>query len=181
MEEIIAGVSLFRPGPMDYIPEYIKNKFNQDSIDYGLPILEPILKSTYGIVVYQEQAMQITRAMANYSMGESDNYRKLISKKKLSQHPEEMPKFLSRCQENGISLEFAQAMWDKLEKFGSYAFNKSHAAAYSYVTYQTAFLKYYYPDKVKLVGSKTYGKGSVQQVVQFPNNSIIKYNERFDS
>ena len=145
LEEIIAGVSLFRPGPIDYIPNYIYNKFHQDEIDYGDERLRPILSNTYGIVIYQEQAMRITQALAGYTLNQADNYRKLICKKKLSTHPEEYPKFIQGCKNNNVNIDFANSIWKKLEKFGEYAFNKSHAAAYSVLTYQTAYLKRYYP------------------------------------
>lgn len=145
LEEIIAGVSLYRPGPMSYIPAYITNKFNPDKIDYQHPKLVDILKTTYGIVVYQEQAMRITQALAGYTLNEADNFRKFISKKKVDQIPAQRKKFVDGCVNNGISEEFALSMWNKLEEFGRYAFNKSHAAAYSVLTYQTAYLKHYYP------------------------------------
>ncbi|MBR1747850.1 MAG: DNA polymerase III subunit alpha [Clostridia bacterium] len=145
LEEIIAGVSLYRPGPMDYIPRYVNNKMHQDKIDYRNPKLEPILKNTYGIVVYQEQAMRITQALAGYTLNEADNFRKLISKKKTDQLPIEKKKFVGGCVANGIDETFATTLWGELEAFGNYAFNKSHAAAYAVLTYQTAFLKHYYP------------------------------------
>lgn len=145
LEEIIAGVSLYRPGPMNYIKSYVYNKYHQDTIDYGHPRLKPILENTYGIVVYQEQAMKITQALAGYTMNEADHFRKFISKKKENEIPMQKAKFYSGCKNNGISDEFAVKMWEKLEEFGKYAFNKSHAAAYSVLTYQTAYLKRYYP------------------------------------
>lgn len=144
LEEIIAGVSLYRPGPLDNIPYYVANKQNQDKIDYGHPLLEPILKTTYGIIVYQEQAMQITQALAGYTMNEADNFRKFISKKKLDQVPVQKANFVNGCVKNGVDESFAEQLWKQLETFGSYAFNKSHAAAYAVLSYQTAFLKRYY-------------------------------------
>ncbi len=145
LEEIIAGVSLFRPGPIEYIPQYIYNKYHPDEIDYGDERLKPILENTYGIIVYQEQAMRITQALAGYTLNEADYYRKLICKKKLASAPEQHPKFMNGCIARGVNPEFAENLWRKLEAFGSYAFNKSHAAAYSVLTYQTAYLKNYYP------------------------------------
>jgi DNA polymerase-3 subunit alpha len=145
LEEIIAGVSLYRPGPMSYIPAYISNKFNPDKIDYGHPRLVDILKNTYGIVVYQEQAMRITQALAGYTLNEADNFRKFISKKKTDQTEAQKKKFMDGCLNHGVDEKFALDMWMKLQEFGKYAFNKSHAAAYSVLTYQTAFLKHYYP------------------------------------
>ncbi len=144
-EEIIAGVSLYRPGPMDYIPTYVKNKQNQSKIDYRHPKLEPILKATYGVIVYQEQAMRITQALAGYTLNQADNFRKFISKKKVEEIPTQRKKFIDGCVANGVDVEFAQKLWTELETFGSYAFNKSHAAAYSVLSYQTAYLKHYYP------------------------------------
>lgn len=145
MEEIIAGVSLYRPGPMDFIPKYINNKQNQSNIDYRHKALEDILKATYGITVYQEQAMKITQALAGYSMNEADNFRKFISKKKLEEADMQMKRFIEGCKNNGVDEDFAKTIWEELKEFGKYAFNKSHAAAYAVLSYQTAYLKYYYP------------------------------------
>lgn len=145
LEEIIAGVSLYRPGPMDYIPRYVKNKQNRDKIDYRHPKLVDILQNTYGIVVYQEQAMRITKDLAGYTMNEADNFRKIISKKKTDQLPIEREKFVTGCVAHDVDKTFAETLWGELETFGNYAFNKSHAAAYSVLTYQTAYLKHYYP------------------------------------
>ncbi len=145
LEEIIAGVSLYRPGPMDYIPTYVHNKQNKDKINYRNSLLEPILKTTYGVIVYQEQAMMITQALAGFTMNEADNFRKVISKKKAEYMAPIKASFLEGCKKNGLNENFSITIWDELEKFGSYAFNKSHAAAYSVLSYQTAYLKYYYP------------------------------------
>ncbi len=145
LEEIIAGVSLYRPGPLDFIPDYVYNKNHQSDVVYDHPLLEPILRTTYGILVYQEQAMRITQSLAGYTMNEADNFRKFISKKKVEDIPKHKAKFVNGCVNNGISEKFADDMWAKLESFGNYAFNKSHAAAYSVLTYQTAFYKRYYP------------------------------------
>ncbi|MCR4662101.1 MAG: DNA polymerase III subunit alpha, partial [Clostridia bacterium] len=145
LEEIIAGVSLYRPGPMQYIKDYIHNKFNPDQIKYPVDSIKDILKTTYGIVVYQEQAMKITQVMADFTMGGADTFRKVISKKKLEAIAEQGQKFVDGCiNKKGIDEKIANDMWDRLKEFGKYAFNKSHAAAYSVVTYQTAYLKYYY-------------------------------------
>ncbi len=145
IEEIIAGVSLYRPGPMQYVDTFVENKQHRDKIDYRHPKLEPILQNTYGVIVYQEQAMFITQALAGYTMAQADNFRKFISKKKVEQIPEQRKRFVDGCVANGVAEEFAMTMWAELEKFGAYAFNKSHAAAYSVLTYQTAYLKCYYP------------------------------------
>jgi len=145
LEEIIAGVSLYRPGPIDNVPNYVYNKQHQDKIVYEYPALEPVLKSTYGIIVYQEQAMRITQVLAGYTLNEADNFRKFISKKKVDQIPMQRKKFTDGCIAKGIDAAFAEKMWNDLETFGQYAFNKSHAAAYAVLTYQTAFYKHYYP------------------------------------
>ncbi|NCA92475.1 DNA polymerase III subunit alpha [bacterium] len=145
MEEIIAGVSLYRPGPMDFIPKYIVNKQNREDIDYRHPALVDILKTTYGICVYQEQAMRMTQALAGYSMNEADNFRKFISKKKLTEAEKQQKQFVGGCIKNGIDEKFANTIWEELKEFGKYAFNKSHAAAYAVLSYQTAYLKHYYP------------------------------------
>jgi len=145
IEEIIAGVSLYRPGPMQYVDKFIYNKQHKSTIDYRHPKLEPILKPTYGVIVYQEQAMFITQALAGYSMAQADNFRKFISKKKVDQIPIQHKKFMDGCVANGVDADFAETLWKELEEFGKYAFNKSHAAAYSVLTYQTAYLKCYYP------------------------------------
>lgn len=151
LEEIIAGISLYRPGPMDSIPDYINNRHNPDKIVYDHPMLEPILGVTYGIIIYQEQVMQVARELAGYSMGGADNIRRMMSKKKIEAMNKERAVFVNGsdkvkgCVKNGIPAETANEIYDKLIKFASYGFNKSHAAAYAYLTYQTAYLKRYYP------------------------------------
>ena len=153
IEDIIAGISLYRPGPMDFIPQYIKGKNNPDTITYDCPQLEPILKPTYGCIVYQEQVMQIVRDLAGYSMGRSDLVRRAMSKKKHHVMEEERKNFVygnpqegvPGCLANGISEQVANKIYDDMIAFASYAFNKSHAAAYAVVALQTAYLKRYYP------------------------------------
>jgi DNA polymerase-3 subunit alpha len=152
-EDIIAGISLYRPGPMDFIPKYIKGKNEMGSILYECPQLEPILSPTYGCIVYQEQVMQIVRDLAGYSYGRSDLVRRAMSKKKASVMEKERKNFvygneeekIPGCINNGISAEVANHIFDEMTDFAKYAFNKSHAAAYAVVSYQTAFLKCYYP------------------------------------
>lgn len=152
-EDIIAGISLYRPGPMDFIPKYIKGKNEMGSIIYECPQLEPILSPTYGCIVYQEQVMQIVRDLAGYSYGRSDLVRRAMSKKKASVMEKERKNFvygneeekIPGCINNGISAEVANHIFDEMTDFAKYAFNKSHAAAYAVVSYQTAFLKCYYP------------------------------------
>ena len=153
LEDIIAGISLYRPGPMDFIPAYIKGKNNPDQITYDCPQLEPILAPTYGCIVYQEQVMQIVRDLAGYTLGRSDLVRRAMSKKKASVMEKERQNFVYGNQEegvpgciaNGISEAVANKIYDEMTDFAKYAFNKSHAAAYAVVSYQTAYLKYYYP------------------------------------
>jgi len=145
LEDIIAGVALYRPGPMDYIPRFIRNKQNPSQIDYRHEKLVDILTPTYGVFVYQEQAMKTMQALAGYTMNEADNFRKVISKKIAKEMPVHHKKFTEGCAKNGVDLKLAEAVWNELEGFGNYAFNKSHAAAYAVLSYQTAYLKRYYP------------------------------------
>lgn len=153
LEDIIAGISLYRPGPMDFIPKYIKGKNDKGSIRYECPQLVSILEPTYGCIVYQEQVMQIVRELAGYSYGRSDLVRRAMSKKKASVMEEERKNFVygnekenvPGCVNNGISEKVAHHIFDEMIDFAKYAFNKSHAAAYAVVSYQTAYLKQYYP------------------------------------
>ena len=153
LEDIIAGISLYRPGPMDFIPKYIRGKNNQNSITYSCPQLEPILAPTYGCIVYQEQVMQIVRDLGGYTLGRSDLVRRAMSKKKQYVMEKERATFIygsveegvAGCAGNGIGEEVAGQIYDNMMDFAKYAFNKSHAACYAVVSYQTAYLKYYYP------------------------------------
>jgi len=153
LEDIIAGISLYRPGPMDFIPRYLKGKNDKNSITYECPQLEPILSPTYGCIVYQEQVMQIVRDLAGYTMGRSDLVRRAMSKKKTAVMEKERQNFVygnekegvKGCIANGIDEKTADHIYDEMIDFAKYAFNKSHAAAYAVVSYQTAYLKYYYP------------------------------------
>ncbi len=153
LEDIIAGISLYRPGPMDFIPKYVAGKNDKNNIVYDCPELEPILSPTYGCIVYQEQVMQIVRELAGYSYGRSDLVRRAMSKKKASVMEKEKNNFIygneeegvEGCIHRGISEEVARKIYDDMTDFAKYAFNKSHAAAYAVVSYQTAYLKYYYP------------------------------------
>lgn len=156
LEDIIAGVSLYRPGPMDSIPTFVRNKHYPDKISYVSPVMEPILNVTYGCIVYQEQVMKIVQELAGYTLGRADSVRKMMGKKKLKDLQAEREVFLNGCPsingkpavdgvlKRGLDKDVANKLWDEMEKFGSYAFNKSHAAAYAHVTYQTAYLKTYY-------------------------------------
>ena len=153
LEDIIAGISLYRPGPMDFIPKYIAGKNNKDKVSYDTPQLISILEPTYGCIVYQEQVMQIVRDLAGYTMGGSDEVRRAMSKKKAHIMEMERKNFvygneekgINGCINNGIGEDVANKIFDEMIDFASYAFNKSHAACYAVVSYQTAYLKYYYP------------------------------------
>ena len=153
LEDIIAGISLYRPGPMDFIPRYIRGKDHPETVTYDCPQLEEILKPTYGCIVYQEQVMQIVRDLAGYTLGRSDLVRRAMSKKKESVMAKERQNFvygneeegIPGCISNGISEQTANKIFDDMTDFAKYAFNKSHAAAYAVLAYRTAWLKYYYP------------------------------------
>lgn len=159
LEDIIAGVSLYRPGPMDQIPRYIKNKKNPENAEYTHPSLMPILNVTYGCMVYQEQVMQIVRDLAGYSLGRADLVRRAMGKKKLDVMAKEREYFIhgqtdedgnviiKGCVRNGIDEASANKIFDEMAEFAKYAFNKSHAAAYAVVSYRTAYLKAYYPEE----------------------------------
>lgn len=153
LEDVIAGISLYRPGPMDFIPAYIKGKNNHSAVTYACPQLEPILAPTYGCIVYQEQVMQIVRDLGGYTMGRSDLVRRAMSKKKAYVMEQERKNFVygneaegvPGCAANGIPDTVADQIYGTMMDFAKYAFNKSHAACYAVVAYQTAYLKYYYP------------------------------------
>ncbi len=157
IEDIIAGISLYRPGPMDSIPRYVANKNNPDKITYKHPMLENILDVTYGCIVYQEQVMQIVRDLGGYSLGRSDLVRRAMSKKKTDVMEQERKNFIYGIKDEngdvqvegaikrGIDERIAAEIFDEMMDFAKYAFNKSHAAAYAFVSYQTAYLKYHYP------------------------------------
>lgn len=153
LEDVIAGISLYRPGPMDFIPKYIKGKNSTQEITYDTPLLKPILEPTYGCIVYQEQVMQIVRELGGYTLGRSDLVRRAMSKKKQSVMEKERANFVygnkeegvPGCISKGIDEAVASHIYDEMMDFAKYAFNKSHAACYAVVSYQTAFLKYYYP------------------------------------
>ena len=156
IEDIVAAVSLYRPGPMDSIPRYVQNKHNPEKTTYDHPILEPILSVTYGCIVYQEQVMRIVQDMAGYTLGQADMVRRMMGKKKMDAMIAERQIFLNGrpaangktaidgALKRGVPADVANKVWSEMESFASYAFNKSHAAAYSYITYQTAYLKCYY-------------------------------------
>ena len=156
-EDIVAGIALYRPGPMDSIPKYIENKKHPDNIKYVDPHLKPILDVTYGCLIYQEQVMQIVRDLGGYSFGRSDLVRRAMSKKKMSVMLEEKEYFINGktsddgsveiagCARNGVPAKAAETIFEDMVSFASYAFNKSHAAAYAVLSYETAYLKCHYP------------------------------------
>ena len=184
LEDIIAGISLYRPGPMDFIPQYIKGKNNPESISYHCPQLEHILSPTYGCIVYQEQVMQIVRDLGGYTLGRSDLVRRAMSKKKTKVMQEERQNFVygneqenvKGCVNNGIDEKTANLIYDEMIDFAKYAFNKSHAAAYAVVSYETAYLKYYYPVEfmAALMTSVIDNAGKVSEYIQVCRGMGIK-------
>ncbi|MBQ7065538.1 MAG: DNA polymerase III subunit alpha [Lachnospiraceae bacterium] len=184
LEDIIAGISLYRPGPMDFIPKYIYGKNHPDEVVYSCPQLEPILNPTYGCIVYQEQVMQIVRDLGGYTLGRSDLVRRAMSKKKQAVMEKERANFIfgneeekvPGCVANGISEQIAGQIYDDMMDFAKYAFNKSHAAAYAVVSYQTAWLKYYYPVEfmAALLTSVIDNSGKVAEYILTCRNMGIK-------
>lgn len=187
LEDIIAGISLYRPGPMDQIPRYIQNKNNPDKIKYLHPKLEPILQVTYGCIIYQEQVMQVVRDLAGYSLGRSDLVRRAMAKKKGDVMAKERENFINGiveegevivpgCVRNGIDADIASRIFDELAEFAKYGFNKSHAAAYAIIAYQTAWLKYYYPVEftAALITSVMDSSGKVAEYIMHSKNLNIE-------
>jgi DNA polymerase-3 subunit alpha len=144
-EHIIAAISLYRPGPMELIPTYIRRMHGQEPVTYHHPLLEPILKETYGIIVYQEQIQQIAAQLFGYSLGDADLMRRAVSKKKPKDLAEHKQKFMDQGPKYGVSVEVAEKIFGEIEYFASYGFNKSHAADYAVLTCQTAYLKAHFP------------------------------------
>jgi len=144
-DDIVAAIALFRPGPMENIPIYLKRRNHSEKVTYPLPELEPILKSTYGIMIYQEQLMQVAQKMAGFSLGKADILRKATSKKEASLMQSMKQEFIVGCINHGYSKEKSEEVFDLIEKFANYGFNKSHSVAYGYVAYQLAYLKANYP------------------------------------
>jgi DNA polymerase-3 subunit alpha len=177
-EDLIALVALYRPGPIGsgMVKEFVDRKHGKSKIEYPLPQLEPILKETYGIMVYQEQVMQIANVLAGYSMAEADVLRKIMGKKQKEKIPKEREKFLDRCKQNNIDIKKAQEIFDMMEKFAEYGFNKSHSTAYAYIAFQTAYLKYYYPKYFILeslnndIGDKENARKYVEEAIKFGIN-----------
>lgn len=187
IEDVMAGNALFRPGPMDYIPEYIRCKNNPASIRYAHPILKPILKETYGCMVYQEQVMQMVRDIAGYSMGRSDLVRRAMSKKQAKELERERDVFINGEVKNGtvtvegalrrgVDRKTADELFDRMMEFANYAFNKSHACAYAFVAYQTAYLKYHYKVEywTALLNSYLSNKQKLSEYVQSLKLSSVR-------
>lgn len=180
-EDVVAGIALYRPGPMDSIPKYIENKRHPEQVEYVTPELEPILGVTYGCLVYQEQVMQIVRDLAGYSYGRSDLVRRAMSKKKVDEMMKERQYFIygknddegnteiKGCIRNGISAEAASAIFDDMESFAEYAFNKSHAVAYAVLAFQTGYLKTYYPVEF-MAALMTSVMGDAHQISKYIRN-----------
>ena len=183
-EDIIAGISLFRPGPMDFIPKYIKGKNSEGEVSYSCPELKPILAPTYGCIVYQEQVMQIVRDLGGYTLGRSDLVRRAMSKKKQYVMEQERKNFIygnpeenvPGCVARGIPEETAKQIYEDMTDFAKYAFNKSHAACYAVVAYQTAWLKYYYPVEfmAALLTSVIHNAGKVAEYILVCRNMGIQ-------
>ncbi len=169
LEDIIAGIALYRPGPMDQIPNYIRNKNNPESIVYAAEALRPILDVTYGCMVYQEQVMQIFRDLAGYTMGASDLVRRAMAKKKHDVMMKERGRFIAGSGERGINAEVAASIFEQMTDFASYAFNKAHAASYAVVAYQTAWLKTYYPAE--------FLAGTMNSLISFPERIAAYLSE----
>ena len=165
-EDLIAMNALYRPGPMDYIPQFIARKHGREPIEYDLDCMEMYLKDTYGITVYQEQVMLLSRLLANFTRGESDALRKAMGKKLRDKLDQMKPKFISQGQGNGHDPVKLEKIWADWEKFASYAFNKSHATCYSWVSYQTAYLKAHYPAEF-MAANLTRNKDNISDVTKF--------------
>lgn len=170
IEDIMALIALYRPGPMKMVPEFIQRKQGKTKIVYETPELEPILKETYGVILYQEQVMQIASALADYTMAEADTFRKAMSKKKASEMEKERPKFIAGAVKNNIPETKAKNIFEQMETFAGYGFNKSHSAAYAMISYQTAYLKAHYPVEfmAALLSSE---KNNRDKIIKYSNDS----------
>ena len=166
MGDLIAMNALYRPGPMDYIPQFIRRKHGKEPVTYDIPVMEKYLKDTYGVTVYQEQVMLLSRLLANFTRGESDQLRKAMGKKIMKMLEELKPKFINGGKANGHNEKTLEKIWADWEKFASYAFNKSHAACYSWVAYQTAYLKAHYPAEF-MAANLTVAKDDIKDVTKF--------------
>ena len=165
-EDIIAMVALYRPGPMDNIPTYINRKHGEEPIDCLHPLLEPILKETYGVIIYQEQVIQIAQVMAGYSLGEADLLRRAMGKKDKAGMAKQQARFVAGAVKNGVEKADAVYVFELVDKFAGYGFNKSHAAAYALVSYQTAYMKANYREEF-LAASMTLDMANTDKLAQF--------------
>ncbi len=165
-EDLIAMNALYRPGPMEYIPSFIARKHGEEPIVYDLPVMETYLKDTYGITVYQEQVMLLSRLLANFTRGESDELRKAMGKKLRDKLDKMKPKFISQGEKNGHDAKILEKIWTDWEKFASYAFNKSHATCYSWISYQTAYLKAHYPAEF-MAANLTRNRDDIKEITKF--------------
>lgn len=176
LEDLILAVSIYRPGPMQEIPNLIKNKENEDKITYDHEMLRDILSVTYGCIVYQEQVMEIFKKLAGYTLGKADIVRRAMSKKKIDVLNKEEEVFVAGCEKNNISKDISLKIFDKIKEFAKYAFNKSHAACYAYVAYQTAYLRYYYKTEfmAALMTSFTENQNKITEYIKTCDNVGIK-------
>ena len=170
-EDLIAMNALYRPGPMDYIPSFVRRKHGEEPITYDIPVMEKYLHETYGITVYQEQVMLLSRLLANFTRGESDMLRKAMGKKQIDKMQQLKEKFMREGQNNGYEAEVLEKIWSDWEKFASYAFNKSHATCYTWVAYQTAYLKAHYPAEY-MAGVLSRNMGSADKLKKIMDECI---------
>ena len=169
IEDVIALIAAYRPGPMKMIPDFIARKHGKQQITYELPQLEPILKETYGIILYQEQVMQIANVIGGYTMAQADTLRKMMGKKQVAAMEKEKPKFLEGAKNQNINENKAKTIWEQMETFAEYGFNKSHSAAYAIITYQTAYLKAHYPVAF-MAALLTSEKDNRDKIIKYMNN-----------
>ena len=169
-EDLIAMNALYRPGPMQYIPDFCDRKHGRKEIEYDLPIMEEILKETYGITVYQEQVMLLSRKMAGFTRGQSDSLRKAMGKKKIAEMAKLKAEFVKGCEANGLAIDKVLKVWKDWEEFAKYAFNKSHATCYSYLSYQTAYLKTHYPAEF-MAANLSRNLNDIKKITQYTNEA----------
>lgn len=169
-EDLIAMNALYRPGPMQYIPDFVNRKHGRQKIEYDLPIMEEILKETYGITVYQEQVMLLSRKMAGFTRGQSDSLRKAMGKKKIAEMAKLKEEFVKGCEANGLAKDKVLKVWKDWEEFAKYAFNKSHATCYSYLSYQTAYLKTHYPAEF-MAANLSRNLHDIKKITQYTNEA----------
>jgi len=169
-EDLIAMNALYRPGPMQYIPDFVNRKHGRQEIKYDLPVMEEILKETYGITVYQEQVMLLSRKMAGFTRGQSDSLRKAMGKKKIAEMEKLKEEFVKGCEANGLAKDKVLKVWKDWEEFAKYAFNKSHATCYSFLSYQTAFLKTHYPAEF-MAANLSRNLHDIKKITQYTNEA----------